>query len=126
MVSAFIKRMRSRKKVKEKQMRGVFMKRYSIVAAALFFAFFTGCAGSKTDEGAGEMVDSSTMTTKIKTKLLTDKRVEGLGINVDTFEDTVQLSGFVRSESERERAGLLAAQVAGVREVVNNLEVKAE
>lgn len=102
------------------------MKRYSIVAAALFFAFFTGCAGSKTDEGAGEMVDSSTMTTKIKTKLLTDKRVEGLGINVDTFEDTVQLSGFVRSESERERAGLLAAQVAGVREVVNNLEVKAE
>ena len=96
-----------------------------ILALVLPFAL-TSCAGSKTTESTGEVIDSSTITTKVKTKLLTDQHVDGLGINVDTFKDTVQLSGFVKSQAEKDRAGLLASQVAGVEEVVNNIEIKAE
>lgn len=97
----------------------------SLFAASLLF-LAVSCAGSKTTESAGEMIDSSSVTTKVKTKLLRDKLVDGLDVNVDTFKDTVMLSGFVKSEQEKERAERLAANIDGVKKVVNNLKVKAE
>lgn len=103
----------------------------SIKAILVLLAFLSvsvlgGCAGSRSKQDTSEMVDSSSITTKVKTKLLTDQRVDGLNIHVDTLNDTVQLSGFVRSQDEKRRAGLLASQISGVKEVVNSLEIIGE
>lgn len=45
-------------------------------------------------------------------------------MDVDTIDGTVYLKGSVATEAEKERAAQLARSVAGVRAVVNDLEVR--
>lgn len=63
------------------------------------------------------------ITTKVKMALLTDDQVDGLDINVDTFDGRVTLHGDVASEAEKAAAGEEARQVEGVREVRNLIAV---
>jgi osmotically-inducible protein OsmY len=45
-------------------------------------------------------------------------------VKVTTFKGTVQLSGFVNNGAQKGRAADLAKNVAGVKDVVNNITVK--
>jgi hyperosmotically inducible protein len=45
-------------------------------------------------------------------------------VKVQTFKGVVQLSGFVNSRDQKNRAGDLARKVEGVKEVENNITVK--
>jgi len=98
----------------------------ALVASCLLAAALTGCAGSATKQSTGERIDDSTLTARVKTALLKDPDVKGTSVNVDTFKGVVQLSGFVRTDSERVRAAQLARDVNGVGEVRNNLEVRGQ
>src|SRR5678816_1905815 len=51
----------------------------------------TGCSSSPTSSSAGEVVDDSWITTKIKAAYAEDKTVSMLGIGVDTNKGIVQL-----------------------------------
>ena len=96
-----------------------------LVAAALaVVVLLGGCAGSPTQESTGEYIDDTTLTSKVKTILLQDPEVSGLGINVETFKGEVQLSGFANSEAERQRAESLASSVNGVAAVKNDIVLK--
>lgn len=97
-----------------------------LLGALSLLLILASCAGARKDQEPEELVGSATISTKVKTKLLTDQRVNGLDVNVDSFEDTVLLTGFVRSQEEKERAALLAGQVPGVREVENELQIRGE
>jgi osmotically-inducible protein OsmY len=70
------------------------------------------------------VVADSTITTKVKTSLLTEKGIPSTAISVETYEGTVQLSGFVATAAIREQAGKVAAGVSGVKGVKNSLVVK--
>lgn len=83
-----------------------------------------GCAGTTTRESTGEYIDDSAITTKVKSALLAAKDVEGTAIKVETFRGVVQLSGFVRTAAERERAAEVARSVKGVKAVKNDVIVK--
>jgi osmotically-inducible protein OsmY len=89
-------------------------------------AFTSGCAGTATRASTGEMIDDSVITAKVKTELIRDEFVKARDVNVDTFRGTVQLSGFVEREEQKQRAGEIARQINGVRDVVNNITVKAQ
>lgn len=93
-----------------------------LVAAPLV----VGCAGSQTRASTGQHVDDATITAKVKSQLLADPNVSGLQVNVQTFKGQVQLSGYVNSSDERARAEQVARQVAGVKNVSNDLIVKSE
>jgi hyperosmotically inducible periplasmic protein len=82
------------------------------------------CTSSRTTESTGQYVDSATITTKVKSALLSDSGLKSFNISVETFKDVVQLSGFVDTEATKAHAGEIAAGVAGVRGVKNNLVVK--
>jgi hyperosmotically inducible protein len=58
-------------------------------------------------------------TTQVKFALLADPGVEGMAIDVDTFDGMVTLHGKLGSEAERTRARLDAQKVDGVRGVRN-------
>ena len=73
---------------------------------------------------AGEYVDDSTLTAKVKSALLAKKGVPSAEISVETYHGVVQLSGFVDSAEQVRQAGRTAAGVGGVKEVKNNLNVK--
>jgi osmotically-inducible protein OsmY len=94
------------------------------LGVALVAAALAACAGAPTKESTGELIDDTVITTKVKSKLVGDKEVSALDVQVETFKGTVQLSGFVGSERERERAAELARSVDGVKEVRNDLQLK--
>ena len=60
----------------------------------------------------------------VKENFLKDKAVDLTGVKVKTTDGSVDLTGTVPSLEAREHALKLAWRVAGVRTVVNHLEVK--
>lgn len=84
----------------------------------------SGCAVWRGQTDAATYVDDRTIGTAVKAKLLEDKTTGGLSINVDTLNGTVSLSGFAKSQAEKDQAGRIAAGTKGVREVRNNLVVR--
>lgn len=77
-------------------------------------------------ETAGEYVDDSVITTKIKAAVFEDPSLKSAEINVETLKGTVQLSGFVRSRADINKAVELARKVKGVTSVKNDMIVKGQ
>jgi len=87
---------------------------------------FLGCASTSTKEGTGEYVDDSVITTKVKTEIFKDASLKSAEINVETFKGVVQLSGFVNSQADIDRAVDVASSVKGVTSVKNDMRVKGK
>ncbi len=106
------------------------MKRAHYAAAALFAltattaVFSSGCAATSTSESTGQYVDDASITTKVKTNLVQDSTVKAREVKVETYQGVVQLSGFVDTSAQKDRAAEIAAAVPGVKDVKNNIEVK--
>ena len=84
-----------------------------------------GCAITATDDkSASETMDDSAITARIKTALLKDPQVKGTEVQVETFKGIVQLSGFVDSTAQAERAVAIAQKVPGVVSVKNDMRLK--
>lgn len=73
---------------------------------------------------AGMKLDDSVVTTKVKTALLGDDQVKSRDIAVVTLKGEVQLSGFVDSQKQIDRAVVVATGVEGVTRVNNEMSVK--
>lgn len=82
------------------------------------------CTATPTSESTGEYLDSTAVTTKVKAQLIDSLGAKAFKINVKTYKDEVQLSGFVSSEVTKKRAGVIAASVDDVKQVRNDLIVK--
>lgn len=83
------------------------------------------CVASPGSESTGEFLDSSTTTAKVKANLVNQLGTTGLAIQVKTFKDEVQLSGFVATPRLKQRAGDVAARVDGVKKVRNDIIVRS-
>jgi hyperosmotically inducible protein len=90
----------------------------------IMIATLVACASTSKQEGAGEYVDDSVITTKVKSLLANDDFLKSFEITVETYKGTVQLSGFVDSQKAIDKAGEIASGVKGVKSVKNNLNVK--
>ena len=91
----------------------------SVAAAPL--ALTTGCAVTQGRETAGQYAKDKEITTRIKTALYADPVAKGTQVEVNTLNGVVQLSGFVNTPEEKQRAEQIATSVSGVRRVINNL-----
>jgi osmotically-inducible protein OsmY len=94
------------------------------LALVLLAPFMTGCAGDRYQQSTGEYVDDASITSKVKAALFKDPEVKGLAVKVKTFKGEVQLSGFVNSQHEKDRAGEIARSINGVQWVNNDIRVK--
>jgi len=90
----------------------------------MLIASLVACASTSKQEGAGEYVDDSVITTKVKSLFAADDFLKSFEISVETYKGTVQLSGFVDSQKAIDKAGEIASGVKGVKSVKNNLNVK--
>ena len=75
-------------------------------------------------EKAATVVDDATITAKVKTAIVAEPEMSALQIGVDTKDSVVTLTGVVDDPRAKERAAQIAKNVAGVKEVVDNLDVK--
>jgi len=90
----------------------------------MLIATLVACASTSKQEGAGEYVDDSVITTKVKSLLVADDFLKSFEISVETYKGIVQLSGFVDSQKAVDKAGEIASGVKGVKSLKNNLNVK--
>jgi osmotically-inducible protein OsmY len=90
----------------------------------MLIATFTACASTRTNESTGEYVDDSVITTKVKSLLAADDFLKSFQISVETYQGTVQMSGFVNSQKAVDKAGEIVRSVKGVKSIKNNLIVK--
>jgi osmotically-inducible protein OsmY len=90
----------------------------------MMIAAFVACASTPKQEGTGDYVDDSVITSKIKTQLASDDFLKSFQISVESRKGIVQLSGFVDSQNAKDKAGQIARGVDGVKSIRNNLVVK--
>lgn len=94
------------------------------IALATGALTFTGCAATGTHKSTGEYIDDAAVTAKVKSALIADNTVSAFDVEVETYKGHVQLSGFVDTDAQRQRAEQLARGVAGVTDVSNNIRLK--
>ena len=99
-------------------------RKLAILAGILFIAITLGCASTAKQEGTGEYVDDTVITSKVKTAILNEPTLKSAEINVETFKGVVQLSGFVGSQAAESKAIEVARTVGGVKSVKNDMRVK--
>jgi hyperosmotically inducible protein len=100
------------------------IKAVSVIFAAVIIMMTIGCASTRTQEGTGQYVDDSVITTKVKAAILGEPGLKVSEINVETFKGVVQLSGFVSSRDDVRSAVRVASAVNGVKSVKNDMQVK--
>ncbi|HZP59019.1 MAG TPA: BON domain-containing protein [Opitutaceae bacterium] len=96
----------------------------SLALATAATVIFPGCAATSTRQSTGAYLDDSAITTKVKANLVNDDTVKAREVKVDTYQGVVQLSGFVDTAEQKNRAAEVAAAVPGVKDVRNNIVVK--
>ncbi len=73
---------------------------------------------------AGQVLDNSILTAKVKAALVKDPDTKARDIKVTSEGDVVKLSGFVDSSGQKDAAYRVASAVDGVRDVRNDIEIK--
>lgn len=96
----------------------------SAVFATVVLMVTLGCASTRTQEGTGQYVDDSVITTKVKAAILGEPGLKVSEINVETFKGVVQLSGFVSSRDDMKSAVRVASAVDGVKSVKDGMQLK--
>jgi hyperosmotically inducible protein len=101
-----------------------YLKSLSTLFLAVLFAFMVGCAVTPYQEGTGEYIDDTVLTTKVKARIFDEASLKSAEINVETYKGVVQLSGFVNSQAAINKAVEIAREVKGVKSVRNDMRMK--
>lgn len=96
----------------------------SLILAAVLMTGLVACSATPKQESTGQYLDDTTITTKVKAAIFNEPSLKSAEINVETFKGTVQLSGFVSSQTSIDRAVLLTSGVGGVKSVKNDMRIK--
>lgn len=100
------------------------IKHISVLLAALAMTAMVGCASTAKQESTGQYMDDTAITAKVKAAIFNEPTLKSAEINVETFKGRVQLSGFVNSQGDINRAVALTQTVTGVTSVKNDMRLK--
>lgn len=95
-----------------------------LLLAAAAFTTLVGCASTATQESTGQYVDDTAITAKVKAAIFNEPSLKSAEINVETFKRVVQLSGFVSSMADIQKAVAVTRTVEGVAAVKNDMRMK--
>ena len=73
---------------------------------------------------AGTYVDDSVITAKVKAALVKEPQLKSMDVSVETYRGEVLLSGFVRNETQRDKAKKVATKISGVTSVKDAMVVR--
>ena len=75
------------------------------------------------ERSVGQITDDAAITAAIKTRLIGERAIKSLNINVDTYLQVVTLRGKVSSASQEQIAIKIAQEVKGVKQVISELNI---
>jgi len=92
--------------------------------AALLVASLSACSVMRDQQTVGAYVDDSAITAEVKSNMAADTAVAASSISVETMNGVIQLSGFAKSQAEKDRAASIARAAKGVKAVRNDIIVR--
>jgi hyperosmotically inducible protein len=99
-----------------------------VVAFALpAFVFINGCKSTATQAVTAPgktSTDDAALAARVKQALVADPELRSLPMSVATYRGVVQLSGYVDSEAQIQKALAVTRGVAGVQSVSNDLQLR--
>lgn len=96
----------------------------SLFYLTLAIVVLAGCTVASGQKSAGEALDDTVVTTRVKAALIEDSEIRAGEINVETFKGEVQLTGFVSSRAAADKAVRITRGIDGVRAVHNNMQIR--
>jgi osmotically-inducible protein OsmY len=104
------------------------LKKILLVGGMSAMFALTGCEmfNHHSDRTIGRTLDDKTITSTVKHDLNREPVYKFSGVDVKTFDGVVQLSGFVETDEQKQRAGDIAQHSEGVTQVVNNITLKPQ
>jgi osmotically-inducible protein OsmY len=101
------------------------MKLHTLIAPLVLVVLVTsGCAVSRGQQTTGAYIDDASITTQVKSRMLSNPDVAGTSTSVETLNGTVLLSGFAKSALEKSTAERIARDVNGVKSVRNEIAIR--
>jgi hyperosmotically inducible protein len=73
---------------------------------------------------ADKIISDDMIYDNVRIKLASDQIVKGGALNVDVKQGVVTLGGMVENNRQKDRATKLVKSVKGVKQVINNLNLK--
>src|SRR5690349_8863950 len=84
----------------------------------------TGC--HTTDRTAGQAINDKMTAFNVRHELDRDPVLKYPDVKVNVYNGTAQLTGFVNTDEQRTKAAEIAANVQGVRQVINEITTKPQ
>jgi len=72
---------------------------------------------------AGQVLNDTILTSKIKTELLKDPDIRSTNIDIDTNNNVVTITGIVQSQHEKDKTLYIVQKITGNRQIVDNLSI---
>jgi osmotically-inducible protein OsmY len=92
----------------------------SKIVAALLTVLLLAAVGTAADK----VISDDMIYDNVRIKLASDAVVKGGALNVDVKQGVVTLGGMVENTRQKDRAAKLTKSVKGVKQVINNLNLK--
>ena len=102
------------------------MKTLSRLAAASVVVLTLGSASIAHAESTGQYIDDATVTTKVKSALISDNQLKASQISVVTNQGTVSLTGIVPTKAQAAEALRVTTEVDGVKTVKDQMKVASD
>lgn len=99
-------------------------KRFAILFSMIVLVSLLGCASNSKRESTGVYIDDSVITTKVKAAIFNELSLKSTEISVETYKGVVQLSGFVSTQANIDKAVEVTRGVEGVLGVKNDMHLK--
>lgn len=93
-------------------------------AALIGGAAAGGYYAGKDERTASQIARDGAITSEVKSKMIADREVKALDVNVDTRDNVVILRGTVRTTAQRAAAERVARSAKGVKSVRNEIKVR--
>jgi len=96
--------------------------RLEAVALATLLIGFAGC--STPDRTSSQVMEDRRTARRVKKELDHAAIFKYPDVRINAFDGNIQLSGFVETEAQRQDAAQIAANVKGVKQVINGIMLK--
>src|SRR6185503_9959823 len=97
----------------EQNMMNVALRRVAVLATATALMAVIGCSSTRYERSMGEYVDDQTLNRRVSHALNGQPVYKYADVHVHSYRGSVQLSGFVASEAQRDAATEIAQRVRG-------------
>lgn len=100
------------------------IKRLTIFLLLTQLVLLSSCASSPNQPGMEEKYHDVSLTTKVYEAILDEPSLRPFDINVRTQKGIVELSGYVNSRDDMDKAIAVARKIPGIKSIKNDMQIQ--